>query len=187
MSSNSFLFTREPKWNSNRPGLRHTLPEDVQSWTYEPGSLTKRLRSYYGDTVTVKLLFHQWRAPFLTERRLLGLSGHRYCLTREVLLHAGGTPLILARTIIPEQTIKAAHRNLNHLGTRPLGEVIFSYPDLGRIEMQITRVQPGEWKRSQLTETALDQPVWGRRTIYAIKHNQMLVNEFFLPAALAIG
>ena len=138
---------REPKWNLIRPGLRHTLAENVQSWAYEPGSLTKRLRSYYGDAVTVKLLFHKWRRPFLSERRLLKLPGHRYCLTREVLLHADSKPLILARTIIPEKTVKAARRNLNHLGTRPLGEVIFSYPDLERVEMQITCIQPHEWNR----------------------------------------
>lgn len=187
MSPNSFLFPREPKWISNRPGLRHTLHENVQSWVYEPGSLTKRLRSYYGEAVAVKLLFHKWRTPFLTERRLLRLPGHRYCLTREVLLHAGYKPLILARTIIPDKTIKAAHRNLNHLGTRPLGEVIFSYPDLERLDMQITCVQPDEWKQSLRVETALEQPIWGRRTIYAIKSHQLLVSEFFLPEALVIG
>ena len=66
---------------------------------------------------------------------------HRYGLIREVMLHSQGKPLLLARTVIPDETIKVAHRNLAHLGTRPLGEVIFSYPDLERLTMDLTLVE----------------------------------------------
>jgi chorismate--pyruvate lyase len=186
LSTQSFLFAREPGWLQNRQGLRHILPENVQSWTYEAGSLTRRLRDYYGDSIGVKLLFHHWRTPFLSERRLLSVPEHRYCLTREVLLHASGTPLILARTIIPEQTIKGVHGNLSHLGTRPLGEVIFSYPKLERLEMDVALINPDLWTQSTLAAADINQPIWGRRTVYAIAHRQMLVNEFFLPQILKL-
>lgn len=186
MSTKSFLFVREPAWFQHRPGVRYCLPENVQSWTYEPGSLTRRLRDFYGDAVSVKILFHCWRTPFLSERRLLKTPEHRYCLTREVLLHAAGKPLILARTIIPEQTIKGAHRNLSHLGNRPLGEVIFSYPKLERLEMDVTLIDQSAWTQNAIDAASISQPVWGRRTVYAIAHRQMLVSEFFLPEALKI-
>ena len=186
MATKSFLFNQEPDWFENRQGTRHCLPENVQSWTYEPGSLTQRLRNCYGNAVAVKILFHQWRAPFLTERRLLRLPEHGYNLTREVMLHANGKPLILARTIIPAKTIKVAHRNLSHLGTRPLGEVIFSYPKLERMEMDVTLINPAAWSPSALNEAGINLPIWGRRTVYAIRHQQMLVSEFFLPDVLEI-
>lgn len=186
MSTLSFLFVREPGWFQNRQGVRHCLPENVQSWTYEAGSLTRRLRDFYGDSVSVKILFHRWRTPFLSERRLLRVPEHRYCLTREVLLHAAGKPLILARTIIPEQTIKGAHRNLSHLGSRPLGEVIFSYPKLERLEMDIALIDPDTWTRNTIAAADINQPIWGRRTVYAIAHRQMLVSEFFLPEVLKV-
>jgi chorismate--pyruvate lyase len=187
MSTKSFLFNREPVWIPNRRGLRHTLPTDVRSWTYEPGSLTQRLRSYYGAAVKVKILFHRRQTPFQGERKLLKLPEHLNCLTREVLLHADGKPLILARTILPEQTIRVAHRNLSHLGNRPLGEVIFSYPNLERLDMQITIIPPSGWSLSALAEASINQPIGGRRTVYAIQQKPMLVSEFFLPGALAIG
>ncbi|HEY8096943.1 MAG TPA: chorismate lyase, partial [Methylobacter sp.] len=175
MSSKSFLFNREPLWVENRLGTRHTLPENVQSWTYEPGSLTQRLRDYYGDAIGVKILLQQWNTPFLSERRLLKLHENKYCLIREVLLHADGEPLILARTIIPASTIKVAKSNLAHLGSRPLGEVIFSYPKLERIEMDVTLITPPTWKQLAIAEAHIDQPIWGRRTVYAIAQRQMLV------------
>lgn len=186
MPSQSLLLPREPRWRENRPGLRHCLPEDVASWTYESGSLTRRLRDYYGAAVKVRILYHRWLTPFLSERKLLGQPERRYCLTREVLLHADGLPLILARTIIPEQTIKIAHRNLSQLGTRPLGEVIFSYPDLERLDLQVARLNPGDWRQSAAQAGAIAAPVWGRRTVYAIMRHPLLVNEFFLPGALAV-
>lgn len=186
MANKSFLFKREPLWLENRSGTRHTLPENVQSWTYEPGSLTQRLRDYYGDAIGVKVLLQQWSTPFLSERRLLKLRENRYSLIREVLLHADGKPLILARTIIPAKTIKVAKSNLAHLGSRPLGEVIFSYPKLERIEMDVTLIDQPTWAPSAITEANIDQPVWGRRTVYAIAHRQMLVSEFFLPGVLDV-
>jgi chorismate--pyruvate lyase len=186
LSSKSFLFNREPTWVENRSGIRHTLPENVQSWTYEPGSLTQRLRDYYGAAIGVKVLLQKWNTPFLTERRLLKLSENRYSFIREVLLHADGKPLILARTIIPVKTVKVAKSNLSHLGNRPLGEVIFSYPKLERNEMDITLIEPPIWSRSAIAKAGIDQAIWGRRTVYAIAQRQMLVSEFFLPAVLEI-
>ena len=186
MPTKSFLLARDPDWLQNRQGVRHHLPENVQSWTYEAGSLTRRLRDFYGKAVTVNLLFHQWRTPFLSERRLLQVPEHRYCLIREVVLHANGLPLIAARTIIPEQTIKGAHRNLSHLGSRPLGEVIFSYPKLERLEMEIVLLEQNAWKPNAVNAIQTNQPVWGRRTVYAIAQRPMLVSEFFLPGALKI-
>lgn len=186
MTSKSFLFNREPLWLENRQGLRHKLPENVQSWTYESGSLTQRLRSFYGDAIAVKILLQRWHKPFLSERRLLKLPGHQYSLIREVLLYANGKPLILARTIIPAATIKAAKNNLSHLGNRPLGEIIFSYPKLERMTMDVTLINPFTWTQPALAEVTINQPIWGRRTVYAIAHKQMLVSEFFLPEVLGI-
>ncbi len=186
MASKSFLFNREPLWLENRSGTRHTLPANVQSWVYEPGSLTQRLRDYYGDAIAVTLLLQQWNTPFLTERRLLKLPENKYSLIREVLLHADGKPLILARTIIPASTIKVAKSNLAHLGSRPLGEVIFSYPKLERIEMDVTLINPPTWRLPAITEGHIDRPIWGRRTVYAIAQRQMLVSEFFLPGVFDV-
>lgn len=184
MHKNSFLFTQEPHWKKKHPGLKQALPADVHSWVYEKGSLTRRLRNTYGASFAVKILFHRWKPAFLSERDLLKLPHQQFNLIREVLLHADGKPLILARTILPEHTIKVAKRNLSHLGTRPLGEVIFSYPKLERLELNTCCIQHALWTQELHNKISVEQQVWGRRTVYAIQKQRMLVSEFFLPGAL---
>lgn len=154
------------------------------SWLNESGSLTKRLRGSYGNSLSVQILFHQWKPAFVDESRLLQMPLRRYQLIREVLLHANGQPLILARTVLPEATIRIAHRNLSHLGTRPLGEVIFAYPDLERRSREFTLTDNSVWSQAAAQRFPLTQSVWGRRTVYAIHHQPMLVSEFFLPGWL---
>lgn len=184
MPTKSFLYSTEPAWLSHRPGIHNRIPQAAQSWIYEPGSLTQRLRSVHGQLVSVKILFHQWKKPFLSERRLLWVPHNQYCLIREVLLCAGDIPLILARTVIPSNTLTGTQRILSNLGNRPLGEVIFSYPKLQRLEMDVTCISPENWSRQLIGIVPINQPLWGRRTVYAIRQRQMLVSEFFLPDAL---
>ncbi|MDO9162884.1 MAG: chorismate lyase [Methylococcaceae bacterium] len=184
MTTKSYLFAQEPNWRENRAGIRHTLPVAIQSWTYETGSLTQRLRGIYGNSVAVTVLYNHWQTPYVTERHLLKQSAHRYCLIREVLLHADGKPLILARTIIPEATVNIAKSNLSHLGNRPLGEIIFAYPKLQRLDLNLCVVSPDKWSQAAIDAGGISSPVWGRRTVYAIAQRQMLVSEFFLPELL---
>jgi chorismate--pyruvate lyase len=183
---NSFLFTQEPHWKKKHPGIKQSLPADVHSWVYEKGSLTRRLRNYYGSSFTVEILFHRWKPAFLSECELLKLPHQQFNLIREVLLHADGKPLILARTILPEQTIKIAKRNLSHLGNRPLGEVIFSYPKLDRSELNTSCVTQNIWTQALKEKVPINQDIWGRRTVYAIQKRPMLVSEFFMPGALEL-
>jgi len=181
LSQKSYLFSRPPIWKSQYPVLQNRLPASLQSWLRETGSLTKRLRGIYGGDFGVKVLYHCWKPAFIDECRLLDLAPARFQLIREVLLHAHGRPLVLARTILPEQTIKIANRNLSHLGNRPLGEVIFAYPDLERRRRQFSCAETGIWSPRLQADMAMAQAIWGRRTLYAIHGQPLLVAEFFLP------
>ena len=184
MSNKSSLYPKEPTWFCNRLKSRLNIPDNAASWIYEAGSITQRLRDYYGSSVRVQVLNNQWQRAFISESSLLKTPIGKYTLTREVLLYADEIPLVLARTIIPSRTISSAHQNLSHLGNRPLGEVIFSYPALERLALEITQVPCTSWKPSVQQMAGVTQTIWGRRTIYAIHHHPLLVSEFFLPAIL---
>lgn len=136
----------------------------------------------YGNRLAVSLLYHRWKPAFAEECQTLNLPHHRYQLIREVLLHVDATPLVLARTILPEATIRIAHRNLSHLGTRPLGEVIFAYPDLELRRRYFSLSPANVWSLAVRAEFDINQTMWGRRTLYAIHNQPLLVSEFFLPA-----
>lgn len=160
----------------------HRLPTDLRPWLEERGSLTKRLRSEFGMNLNVAILFHRWKPAFNDECLVLGMAHPRYHLIREVVLSIGDTPLVLARTVLPQPTIRIAQRNLSHLGTRPLGEVIFAYPDLERRQRAFSVIDPTYWSQNVRSRFEVDQPVWGRRTVYAIHQQPLLVTEWFLPA-----
>lgn len=185
MSTNSYLFTRPPLWKTQIRGTDSQPPALLRPWLNETGSLTKRLRSVYGNHLAVKLLFHYWKPAFAEECQRLRVPHHRYHLIREVLLHVGDKPLVLARTVLPEHTIRIAHRNLSHLGTRPLGEVIFAYPDLELRQRYFSAAPANSWSPAVQNSYRLEQTVWGRRTLYAIHHQPLLVSEFFLPAIVS--
>lgn len=184
MSANSYLFARPPQWQLPLPYRQQHLSAELQSWLAETGSLTKRLRGIYGKKFAVKVLFQQWKPAYIDECRLLAIPASRYQLVREVMLYADRQPLVLARTILPLETIKTAHRNLSHLGTRPLGEVIFAYPDLERRERQYSCANVNNWTGQIQTHSDINREIWGRRTVYAIHQQPLLVAEFFLPGML---
>lgn len=186
MPTNSFLLTQEPRWKTHGIGLKHTLPAHIQSWIYAENSLTGRLKRVYGQSLAVQILFHRKGPAFLGECRLLKVPYQRYCLIREVLLHVDDKPLILARTIIPEKTLKIAQLNLAHLGTRPLGEVIFSYPKLQKLALHTSCIKQNQWADSLISKVAIHQNIWARRRVYVIQQQPLLVNEFFMQRALDI-
>lgn len=184
MPAKSHLFTRPPIWKNHHHSLEQQLSANLYSWLTETGSLTKRLRGIYTRDFGVKVLFNRWKPAFNDECQLLDLPSARYQLIREVLLHSNGQPLVLARTILPEPTIKIAHRNLSHLGNKPLGEVLFAYPDLERRLRQFSRAEPNIWSPQLQSEIGVNQTILGRRTVYAIHGEPLLVAEFFLPNLL---
>lgn len=185
MYNRSILFAIEPQWSDCRPLNYRHIPSAAHSWLFEAGSITQRLRSIYGDSVRVKVLRQRWDKPFLGEKKLLGLAQQRRCLIREVLLHSDDTPLVLARTVIAAKTLRGSLRSLARLGNRPLGEVIFSYPHLERSEMQIARVKTSDWSPRLVEQIAMPEPLWGRRTVYAVHRRQLLVTEVFLPELIS--
>ncbi len=185
MSNNTYLFRSPPQWKTRFRGADSQPPLELQAWLNECGSLTKRLRSVYGRHLAVQLLFHQWKPAFAEECLQLKAPHQRYQLIREVLLHVGDTPLVLARTLLPEQTIRIAQRNLSHLGTRPLGEVIFAYPDLQLKRREFSHAAGGIWSAAVQQRFQVQQAIWGRRTLYTIHNQPLLVSEFFLPAITA--
>ncbi len=184
MSRKSSLYNKEPIWFYNRLKSRLTIPNNVASWLYEAGSITQRLKNYYGPQVKVQVLNNQWQRPFISESQLFNTASSHYMLTREVLLSVDDMPLVLARTLMPLATIRSAHRNLSHLGTRPLGEVIFSYPKLERLELQMSLVPVQQWREIIRQQAQIHHALWGRRTLYAIHKHPLLVSEFFLPTLL---
>jgi len=184
LNNKSNLYSQEPIWFCKRLHSRLKIPASSASWVNELGSITQRLRAQYGDCVRVEVLSQHWQRAFISESRLLKIPPAKYILNREVLLYANNTPLVLARTIIPQSTLHSAQQNLSHLGNRPLGEVIFSYPKLKRLALEVAQIKQQDWSLPIQKKAMIKESLWGRRTVYSLHQHPLLVNEFFLSDLL---
>ena len=179
MPIKSLILESPPLWHGQQGGHAPSAPEanDISSWLLEPGSLTQRLRTRYGGTFGVVLLQQRLGVPYVEERYALALRPGAKAVIREVGLMAGKSPVILARSIIPEETVKYADPRLSRLGNHPLGEILFTHPELGRRTL--------EWTKVPLRSHWNVKEVMGRRSLYTLGQAfPLLVAEFFLPLLL---
>jgi chorismate--pyruvate lyase len=183
MFEHSVLLRREPSWRP--PGKPFVPVSAPRSWLGEPRSLTARLRAGCRDGFNVVVLRQAWRKPFAGEAARLG-AGRRRMLVREVMLRDGLTPLVLARTVIPPDSLRGPHCALARLGNRPLGEVLFARRGLRRCSLECCRLGSAAWLPSIAGLCGIRQEVWGRRSVYRVGDARLLVAEFFLPAALQL-
>lgn len=174
----SVLVRNEPLW---RDADRVHPPSSIRSWLEESGSLTARLRRTAGSGFGVKLLRQNLATAFAGESLLLEQASSRLALIREVMLYAEQGPLVLARTVIPEHSLRGKHCGLAKLGNRPLGEVLFAQRGLRRTVLQFACLRPQDWQRTIQTAHQMEQPIWGRRSLYEIDRVSLIVCEFFLP------
>ncbi|MEY2680207.1 MAG: hypothetical protein RL661_438 [Pseudomonadota bacterium] len=190
MNIRSQLFIHPPRWQRAHHGSlpRSRIDPASASWLFEPGSLTQRLLRLVGDKFHVVLLQQSWQKPGMDEARQLGLKpGHR-AIVREVALQNGPQPLVVARSIIPAQTLHGADRRLARLGNRPLGHILFADPRLQRLQLQWTQVDKRDWKHGLFADQDTPATLWGRRSLYSLgPEHKLLVAEFFLPPLFQIS
>lgn len=181
MNRQSLLLRTEPSFHAPAAKLECLAGTRPISWLTEKGSLTSRLRTLAGADFRVKVLQEDWCKPFPGEARLLQLRTGRSAWVREVALLAGDLPLVLARSIIPHQTLLGRHSPLARLGQRPLGEWLFNHPGLRRLSLEFAQIKPETWCSGVAAAHGLATAIWGRRSYYRVSRHPLLVCEFFLP------
>ncbi len=182
MAYRSKLLKYEPNWQSTSTSWLKKPPAQIRDWLQESGSLTRRLKLLCGLEFNVSLQYQHWARPTLGERQRLGLRDSDYAVIREVLLRRQNDVLVVARTVIPRHMLVGRQRHLISLGTKPLGEVIFSEPGLKRSELEIAPLKPQSFQPNLVQTIDNTQTIWGRRTSYFIHRKPILISEIFLPA-----
>lgn len=99
---------------------------------------------------------------------------------REVYLWCGTERWVYARTVIPYTTLTGKLRRLRHLGTRPLGEVIFADTTMRRSAVEVARIEVPMAEQDRASR-AMNTSIWGRRSVFWLQQKPLLVCEFFLP------
>jgi chorismate--pyruvate lyase len=183
MFQTSRSINREPHWFLSGSRCRHTPPPGILEWLADPGSLTQRVRAACHGRFSVNVRRQGYSRPYYGEVKLLQARSTSAAVVREVELQCSGKPWVFARTIIPVSSLRGPARRLTMLGSRPLGAVLFADPTAKRGQMQFAELMPGQ----SLFESAVvglpfrPQSLWGRRTLFHLAGNPLLVNEIFLP------
>ncbi len=173
-------MTVETTW---LPPQQHTMPEILQGWLTDTGSLTRSLQAQAEQGFSVRLLGEQWILPLPNEAHLLGIAPDALVYQREVQLLNGANVDVYARTVIPRETFDSLSDHFTNLGTKPLGELLFTDPSVRRGDIEVACIQAEEtlFTLAMQNESELPMNLWGRRSPFYIADKILLVNEIFLP------
>lgn len=160
----------------------NTLPNNVQDWLLNTGSLTERLQALTSH-FEVEVLGQEPLEPDESECALLqNATNHRWQI-REVILKGISNEQtcnlkqdwVFARSVLPDELCNSQFENL---GNQPLGQRIFNDKNFIRSEFQI-----GILNHHPLTKLANNpnQPMWARRSKFKINQLELIVAEAFLP------
>ncbi|RMA82061.1 chorismate--pyruvate lyase family protein [Umboniibacter marinipuniceus] len=150
------------------------LPPSIGRWLCGRGSLTEQLSNWCGHDIRVSVLRQDWIKVTDEEAELLGIPKGQGALVREVLLSSTTTPLVFARTVIPDSALKDSFEFIAELGEQPLGHWLFANPHVQRGAIEI--------QTAQLAAHQFETRHWGRRSLFSYANRQILVAEYFLPS-----
>ena len=211
-ADNPFLAANaaRTRWHRVVPAL-----PGQRAWLTGEGSLTQRLKRASGAFEVVRLAQgrggassdeadcirvpapgqarSQWQQEQQEQRvSRRGAPRRLATLAREVLLVCDGLPTVFAHSVIDASALRGRWRWLAGLGTRPLGEALFSDPQVRRGPLRFRRLRAPD-RRYRGAAAALSarglpvpQSFWARRSVFSAGGRQLLVTEVFLPAVASL-
>ena len=165
-------------WRNMRQLTRQQLPDTVRPWLLDRGSLTARLIKASHGNFRVQLLEQSWRVPTDDEAALLNMKQRQKALVREVLLICNDEPWVYARSVIPFSSLQGPLRFLRKLQNSALGALLFKDPFLVRSHFEVADIT----LPNNLIPVENSANTFGRRSLFYLQNQPLLVAEIFLPA-----
>jgi chorismate lyase len=154
------------------------LASDLYDWLYvDNGSLTRRLTRLAEGAFSVTPLIEGWQTLRDDECAELGVAEGSEGWVREVYLRGHQEPWVFARSVAARSALEQSGLDLPHLGSRSLGELLFSDPAFTRGPLH-ARSYPEAWLPQDVRQAQL----WARRSCFSRGDLRVLVAEVFLPA-----
>jgi chorismate--pyruvate lyase len=154
-------------------------------WLHDRGSLTQRIRERCGNFMVRPVRSGLARIAF-DESALLGLAPHRLAWSREVFLYADGEPVVFAHSACAPQHLRGAWGAVRGLGSRPLGELLFSHPQVVRRPLHYKALHMHHPLCRSAVDGGAPDRLWARRSLFTLHGAPLLVTEVFLPGILRL-
>lgn len=158
-------------------------PRELRGWLSDRGSLTRRLKARHAD-FRVNPVARGFAPPFPDEAQALHLSAKAHAYVRDVLLIGGGQNRVFAHSVLPRSSLRGGWCGITRLGTKPLGEALFTAPRIRRLALTMRRLDARHpLYRAARRHTGLTaRHLWARRSVFCLDGRPLLVTEVFLPA-----
>lgn len=171
-------------WNPLTPANQDNIPAELHSWLIDTGSLTAKFRKLC-HSFSVRLIKQTNRCALPHEANLLELAVGDEIIDRQVQLYCDGTPVVYARSLIPAKAVSDRFKDLAAMGENPLGEKIFSDPQLRRSPIEWTQLTADhslfQTAIKNIPTKVIPQAIYGRRSLFYGAAKPILISEFFLP------
>ena len=180
-------YQREPHWFQAQTLDLLGAPASLKPWLLDQDSLTQRLINIRQGQFSVKVFNECYRRPMINEAQRLSIAPRLLARVREVHLYCGDTPLVFARTVIPIHTLQGKLSKLTHLGQKPLGAVLFADKTMERSAIEVCKIRTSQtiYKSAMMPldkYLPASHCIWGRRSVFNIQGQSLLVSEIFLTS-----
>ncbi|OOV97311.1 MULTISPECIES: chorismate lyase [unclassified Pseudomonas] len=153
------------------------LPDaQIVDWLFDQGSLTRRLTRLSDNGFSVTPLVEGWQPLRADECAALDLPADSQGWVREVYLRGHGEAWVFARSVAARTALENGGLNIDELGSRSLGELLFCDQAFQRRAIEVCHY-PRQWLPAEVQADAL----WGRRSRFDRGTLSVLVAEIFLP------
>ena len=157
-------------------------PEPViLDWLFNQDSLTRRLDRLSDGGFSVFPLVEVWQPLRRDECGALDLPPDSEGWVREVYLRGNGFNWVFARSVAARGALQDGGLNMDRLGTRSLGELLFSDPAFARGTLEVCRY-PEDGLPTAAAASQRPTTLWARRSRFSRGALSVLVAEVFLPA-----
>lgn len=165
----------------------HSLPRSLRHWLSDRGSLTQRLKARCTSFRVVPLATGMARAN-ADEYAPLGMVPGTRAYVREVMLLCDEVPVVFAHSVLPPAGLRGGWDGITRLGSRSLGEALFSDHRIERQPLAYRTVRRGHplYRSAAGQQAATVSSLWARRSVFCLNGHPLLVTEVFLPAIDAL-
>jgi chorismate--pyruvate lyase len=157
-------------------------------WQRDRGSLTRRIKERC-QLFSVQPVRSGLARVAYDEAALLGLPYDRNAFSREVFLYADGKPVVFAHSACAPAHLRGTWGAVRGLGSRPLGELLFSHPQVIRQPLHYKALHSNHPLYHSAIAVLGDAPprLWARRSLFILRGAPLLVTEVFLPEILKLS
>ncbi|MCD8524990.1 MAG: chorismate lyase [Gammaproteobacteria bacterium] len=152
------------------------IPKSYQRWLAITGSMTKALQDAAQSECHMNVQNESWQIPWTDELNDLPPMTTPYWIRETILIVKH--PALFARAVFPKEFTEH-FPDIFELGTRPLGQLIFTNNRFQRSNIRIAKMSGHASLSQKIPPTLKQNEYWARRSLFHSHLPPFLLTEVF--------